>query len=195
MIRSAMVAIILVAGCSSNGPETSTDVVTRVIDGDTIELATGDTVRLIGIDTPEEGECGYAEAAEQLTQLVDGQTVTLVPGARDDQDRYGRLLRYVEIDDRDAGLVLIWFGLARTRYDSRDGYGSHPKEAQYIEAEAATGLPVCVPGIPTSDTPGVISGGYPFCEAARADGAAPLREGDPGWNPELDQDDDGEACE
>src|SRR5690349_14067023 len=40
----------------------ATYVVTRVVDGDTVELGTGQTVRLVGIDTPERGQCGYDQA-------------------------------------------------------------------------------------------------------------------------------------
>lgn len=36
---------------------------------------------------------------------------------------------------------------------------------------------------------------YPNCDAARAAGAAPILEGEPGYRPELDADDDGIACE
>lgn len=36
---------------------------------------------------------------------------------------------------------------------------------------------------------------YPNCTAARAAGAAPIHEGQPGYRPELDADSDGVACE
>lgn len=36
---------------------------------------------------------------------------------------------------------------------------------------------------------------YPNCAAARADGAAPIRKGDPGYSRKLDRDGDGVACE
>jgi len=36
---------------------------------------------------------------------------------------------------------------------------------------------------------------YPNCDAARAAGVAPIYEGEPGYRPELDGDDDGIACE
>jgi hypothetical protein len=36
---------------------------------------------------------------------------------------------------------------------------------------------------------------YPNCDAARADGAAPIRIGEPGYRPALDADHDGIACE
>ena len=36
---------------------------------------------------------------------------------------------------------------------------------------------------------------YANCTEAREAGAAPLHEGDPGWNPDMDRDGDGTACE
>lgn len=36
---------------------------------------------------------------------------------------------------------------------------------------------------------------FPNCSAARAAGAAPIREGEPGYAPKLDRDRDGVACE
>ena len=93
---------------------------------------------MIGIDTPERGRCGFAEASARLDQLVGGQTVATPAGARDDVDRYGRVLRYVETATFDAGLVLINEGLAHARYDGRDGYGTHPRQDGYVAADAAT---------------------------------------------------------
>ena len=113
-------------------------VVTRVVDGDTVEVAGIGTIRVIGIDTPERGECGYDKASHVMADLVLTRTVTLVPGARDDVDRYERMLRYVDVDDTDTGLQLIRRGFAIARYDSRDGYGSHTREARYIDADAAS---------------------------------------------------------
>ena len=109
-------------------------VVTRVVDGDTVELGNGETVRLVGIDAPETGECGHDRAADRLARLVLGQPVRL--GRPDeDRDRYGRLLRYVDVGRQDAGLRLLKKGLAIARYDSRDGYGFHPREPRYIAAD------------------------------------------------------------
>lgn len=181
--------------CSGDQDSTTQATVARVVDGDTIELGNGDAVRIIGIDTPEEDECGYQEATDHLADLILDREVMLTPSARGNSDRYGRLLRYVDLGDLDAGLAQIEAGFAHARYDSRDGYGSHPREDLYHRTEDAAPLPVCVPGIATSDIPGVVSGGYPFCAAAIADGAAPLREDDLGWNPALDRDQDGVACE
>ncbi len=115
------------AGTAVALPATAT--VKEVKDGDTLvveDRGRAFTVRLIGIDTPEErhpeAEPQYlaAEARAALVRLVAGGTVTLVadPGAGD--DKYGRFLAYVETPDgKDAGAELIGAGLARAfeRYD------------------------------------------------------------------------------
>lgn len=110
-----------------------------VVDGDTIRLDSGAYVRLIGIDTPEVGQCGYQRAKNKLARIVarNGDVVRLPnPASVDDTDRYGRLLRYVDIGDKDAGAVLIRRGLADARYDSLDGYQWHPREDKYRLADA-----------------------------------------------------------
>ncbi|GAA1803251.1 thermonuclease family protein [Nesterenkonia flava] len=119
-----------------------TAVVTRVIDGDTLELADGERVRLLGIDSPERGECHFDTASARMSELVLGQSVTLTR-AGEDRDRYDRLLRYVDVDGTDAGLTLIQEGLAISRYDSRDGYGYHPRQPDYVDADALTPLRTC----------------------------------------------------
>jgi endonuclease YncB( thermonuclease family) len=113
-------------------------VVSRVIDGDTLDVAGIGRIRVIGIDTPERGRCGYDSATLALADLVLGEEVTLVPGATDDTDRYGRLLRYVDVGDVDAGLRLVEEGWALARYDSRDGSGRHRREEQYVAADLAS---------------------------------------------------------
>lgn len=124
-------------------PEEREYLVVRVVDGDTIELGNGETVRLVGIDTPEVGECGFEESAARLGELVAGQAVTLAE-SDEDRDQYDRLLRYVDIGAMDAGYRLIRDGLAIARYDSRDGYGRHPREDAYIEADRRSPDFTCV---------------------------------------------------
>ena len=105
--------------------ESVTAPVVSVIDGDTIIVSLGgieETVRYIGIDTPEpkrEGrpECGSSEATEYNRQLVEGETVRLESDV-EDKDTYGRLLRYVYATDEQGVEVfinkeLIRAGLAR----------------------------------------------------------------------------------
>lgn len=120
--------------------------VTRVIDGDTLDLSTGERVRLIGIDTPERGDCGYAEAAALLTELVAGRDVSVTnPAEVEDTDAYGRLLAHIGVPGVtgatvDVGHELVARGLAVPRYNSTDGYALHPFEADYAAA-AATATP------------------------------------------------------
>jgi micrococcal nuclease len=97
--------------------------VTRVIDGDTIELSSGDKVRLLGINAPESGlMCAY-DAQLKLSELVFNKTVYLEMD-EEDTDAYGRLLRYVWIDDNLVNAVLIEEGLAHVYV-----YGAELKHA------------------------------------------------------------------
>lgn len=89
--------------------------VTRVIDGDTLEVRSAETtlrVRLYGADTPERGQACFSEATERLTALA-GDRVLLVPDVRI-QDRFGRELRYVFSEDgRSIDHTLVAEGLAK----------------------------------------------------------------------------------
>lgn len=90
---------------------TTSGVVDRVIDGDTVDvlLATGGEpvrVRILGIDTPETVDpdapvqCWGPEANAWAHQQLDGTTITVTADpVADDTDRYGRLLRYVLLPD------------------------------------------------------------------------------------------------
>lgn len=87
------------------------------VDGDTITArdngGTEIRIRLLGIDAPEHGECGFQEATDGLRTLLQaGASVEFThdPAAAQ-QDRYGRLLGYVYVDGNDAGLSLIDDGL------------------------------------------------------------------------------------
>lgn len=96
---------------------TSSAQVRRVVDGDTIELADGRTVRYIGVDTPETKhpnktvECYGLEAEKQNTLLVMGKTVVLERDVSE-TDRYGRLLRYVWVDGQQVNWQLVANGYA-----------------------------------------------------------------------------------
>jgi micrococcal nuclease len=107
--------------------------VTRVIDGDTIEVAITDRfegpgagrarvgatydVRLLGIDTPESVdprspvECFGPEASAAAKALLLGKSVTLVKDT-EESDQYGRLLRYVYLGDEMADARLVANGYA-----------------------------------------------------------------------------------
>ena len=176
--------------------------VTRVVDGDTVEVSTGAKIRLIGIDTPEVGQCGYAPAAQRLQALVAGKGVTLAPGARDDVDKYGRLLRYLDVAGTDAGYTLVQEGLAIARYDSRDGYGRHTRQDLYVAADsvsasvcASPAAPVA-PAAPAAPAAGGTDLDFGTCKAAKANGYGPYyQRTDPEYNWYRDADSDGIVCE
>jgi len=73
-------------------------VVTEVIDGDTFDASSGDTIRLADIDAPENGEIGYYEAKDLLTSLVYQKAVYLDIDDVHRTDPYGRLVCVVYVD-------------------------------------------------------------------------------------------------
>ncbi len=187
----------------SKGPKPAprSFLVSRVVDGDTLELADGRAVRLVGIDTPERGECGYETAAANLERIVLGKRVRLAL-SDEDHDRYGRLLRYVNVNTIDAGLRQIKSGWAIARYDSRDGYGYHARENVYIATDKATPDKHCAKPQPLiAATAGEgCAPGYDPCvrpyppdvDCADVDGPIRVTGTDPHG---LDADGDGIACE
>ncbi|GEM_PF-782089 len=88
-------------------------IVTRIVDGDTLVLSDKKTVRLIGINTPEKEQPYHTQAKLALTELVLGKTVRLKKDISD-TDKYGRLLRYVYVDDLFVNLEMVKSGLANS---------------------------------------------------------------------------------
>jgi len=184
------------AAAASRKPKTYK--VVSVTDGDTLRLANGEAVRLVGIDSPEEGACGSVRAADLLTSLVEGRRVTLTAPV-DDRDRYDRLLRYVNVGTMDAGLRMIKNGLAIARYDSRDGYDAHPREALYHRTDDAIPNVKCAPAQPVPLAGGGCAGYSPCIpsyppdlDCADVNGPISVTGSDPHG---LDADNDGVACE
>ena len=86
--------------------------VTKVIDGDTFETSDGETIRLLGINTPEEGEYYYEEAKDYLWYLIGNKEVEL-ESDKTNKDWYGRKLRYVYIDGKMVNSMMLERGYAR----------------------------------------------------------------------------------
>lgn len=117
----ASLATLLVAAIFSvpNGvkePEAVT--VMRVVDGDTVKLSDGRTLRYIGIDTPETVDprrpvgCFGNEASAKNRELVEGKPIRLEKDVSE-TDKYGRLLRYVYAGDLFVNEYLVRNGFAR----------------------------------------------------------------------------------
>ncbi len=165
------------------------------IDGDTIESGSL-TVRVVGVDTPEVGECGYDRAKAFTGRFVAGGAGLVDRQGRDQYDRV--LASVINSRARDLGAALLRRGLANARYDSTDGYDWHPREARYQRIDRRTPH-VCGRVMDSVAGPEPWQGGgsrqFPDCATAEAAGAAPLRRSDPRFNPDLDGDGDGVACE
>lgn len=137
--------LVLVIGC----PAPTAPLVTRVIDGDTIEVSIAGTiykVRYIGIDTPEldDRRPEYSALAQEATrynrQLVEGKTVRLEKDVSE-TDKYGRLLRYIYVDDIFVNAELVKEGLAwAIPYEPDTKYQGTLEEAEAEARQAGTGL-------------------------------------------------------
>ncbi len=93
----------------------------RVIDGDTI-VSGNQSIRLLGINTPERGEPYYQEAKVFLENLVLNKTIYLEFG-KDKTDRYDRTLAYISLDNKNINLELVKNGYANIYFPSgRDVY-------------------------------------------------------------------------
>lgn len=195
--------------------------VARVIDGDTLETADGQRIRLVQIDAPESsGECYGAEATAALQALLpQGSRIGLERDPRlDDVDRYGRLLRYVHTGGRNINIVLVRRGAAsvwffdgdRGRYAGRllaTARGAQARErgawgACRARLDPSGGFQTSALGRETALGSGCTAGYSPClpvtddldCVDVRSLGKAPVVV--TGNDPyRLDGDDDGYGCE
>ncbi len=110
--------------------------VSRIIDGDTIKLSTGEKVRLIGINAPEIGQFYAAEATNKLSQLIGNNSVTLEKDV-DNKDQYGRLLRYIYVGEIPVNLEMVGQGYATAYHFQPNVKYSEEFEAAEQEARNA----------------------------------------------------------
>ena len=110
----------------------SNAIVTNVIDGDTLVISGGERVRLLGIDAPERGEFYYNGSKRRLEELADKKQVIL-ESEGEDKDRYGRLLRYIILNETNINILLVKEGYAICYFydDSR-----YEKQCKNYEEEA-----------------------------------------------------------
>lgn len=113
--------------------------VSKVVDGDTIELSNGERVRYIGIDTPElekKTSAGwqkvhqpFAEEAKNLnTEMVLGKTVRLELGIQP-KDKYNRTLAYCFVQ-KDGKEVFVQAEMLRAGFAY---LYTAPPNVKYIE--------------------------------------------------------------
>ncbi|MFD1586187.1 lamin tail domain-containing protein [Halorientalis brevis] len=193
MVRGSVVAIaalVVLSGCTgfvpSDEPATTSAVlgethvvtVTSVVDGDTIKVrfsnGTLDTVRLLGVDTPEtqsatspdefegvpETDAGRAclreaghDATRFMTRRLLGETVRIsTDGIADARGYYGRLLAYVSHEGTNVNYRLVASGRARV-YDSTFSKSDRFYAAERRAQANGTGVWTC------ADDPSVAADG------------------------------------
>lgn len=89
--------------------------VTKVLDGDTVIIEGGYSVRLLGIDADEKGYPCYEPAKKRLEGLVLDKEVYL-ESDKEDKDQYERYLRYLILDGKNVNVELVKEGLAIARF-------------------------------------------------------------------------------
>lgn len=134
---------------AEEGPAHAWAYVTRVVDGDTVEVQLDgeeEDVRYIGVDTPETVkpeepvECFGPQASDFNHRLVERQRVRLVFD-EERRDVYGRLLAYVYLEDRFVNAELVRRGLARTlTIPPNDRFAGRLKRLEIAAARSGRGL-------------------------------------------------------
>lgn len=109
--------------------------VTKVIDGDTIIIESGERVRYIGVDTPEtvhpkkSVQCYGKAASNKNKALVEGKTIYLERDVSD-KDHYDRLLRFIYLPNPNSPSEVIFVN----EYLIEQGYGmviTYPPDVKY----------------------------------------------------------------
>ena len=154
MRRALAAALLLLWGCGQasvppGDPENGRAVVTRVVDGDTVEVAFEGReldVRLIGIDTPESVkpdsavECYGPEASAYTEGRLEGETVRLEFDV-ERLDPFDRTLAYVWLGDELFNETLVREGYALvTTFPPNVAYVERFRDAQRLAREQGLGL-------------------------------------------------------
>ena len=93
-------------------PESPAKTKVNVLDGDTFVDGDGQTIRLLGIDTPEKGQAFSNDATESLKRLLSHTGQLRYEFGKERNDKYGRLLAFVYTDSIFVNERLIEDGLA-----------------------------------------------------------------------------------
>lgn len=111
--------------------------VVSVPDGDSLDLADGRRIRLLGIDAPEKGRCMADQAREKLIELAKGRHVRLKEVVKDD---FGRTLATVIVDGQPVQRGLVSAGLARNESSVSNPYHQVLASAQSLAKAAKLGI-------------------------------------------------------
>lgn len=102
--------VLLVMSFIAHASPPREEYVTRIIDGDTVELSGGERIRLAGLQTPERGEPEYYKAGLHLANLCLRRPVKVV---RFPERTYNRTVGVLWVGNRQVNAVM------RKRFKSR----------------------------------------------------------------------------
>lgn len=109
-----LISVLFLVPSSAFALASGTYLVTEVMDGDTVILSNGETIRYVGIDTPEINEPFWLEAKARNMALVMGKTVDVSVCGAEPKDKYGRVLAWVTYGGAMVNEVLLREGYGRT---------------------------------------------------------------------------------
>ncbi len=110
--------------------------VVSVYDGDTLWLASGDRVKLIGVNAPEIGRCLANEAKQKLSDLVLNKVIDLRETKRDE---WGRKMGLVYVGETLVNLEIMKAGLGRPDY-TPNSRSEELKEASHLASQNKIGV-------------------------------------------------------
>lgn len=131
-VKEAVIGLCVLLGLLAPSVASTAPIrVDSIIDGDTIKLTSGQSVRLLQIDTPEMrgSECYSLESSQALAKLLakKGTLKLTTDSSLDQVDRYGRLLRYLFIGKSNINLKMVEIGAA-TPYFYQNELGKYSKK-------------------------------------------------------------------
>lgn len=141
-VGAALALALATGACSPTSPcgPTSGEVV-NVVDGDTLDLKTGERLRLLNVDTPEttggKNDCYGQQAKAFTSDFALNKQVTITYDA-ECTDRYGRSLAYVAVGGAELNRALVEGGYA-CEYTLAPSGEKRRTEFEDLEAVAKTG--------------------------------------------------------
>jgi len=113
-------------------------IVTKIIDGDTIIVQGGETIRLLGMDCDERGKPCYTPAKKRIEEILLNNKVSLEM-ATEDKDLYGRSLRYIFLEGVNVNEQMVEEGLCVARFPEDIKYKKDIVEAESFAIKNSVG--------------------------------------------------------
>lgn len=132
-----LTSLIIYYSITAPAPTLTTAQVTKIIDGDTIQLNDSSRVRLLGINTPEKNQPFHEQAKQFLASQVENQTIQIESHGN---DKYSRTLAHVFKDSKNINAQILSTGLATLYYYDKDSHYEELMKAEKQARESSLGL-------------------------------------------------------